>query len=149
MTDLVLACLHHLLVFGVAAVIAAELATVRPGLSGAGLKRLAIVDAHYGLLAALIIVIGVLRVNFGAKGAAFYVSNPVFWAKMGAFALVGLLSVSPTLRIMGWRRLARADPAFALPAEEVDKVRRFLVAEVCVFALIPLFAAAMARGVGL
>jgi putative membrane protein len=149
MTDLVLACLHHLLVFGLAAVLAAEIATVRPGLAGAALKRLAIVDGHYGAIAMLVIVVGVLRVIYGVKGPAFYLPNPMFWAKMGAFALVAILSIQPTVRILQWRRKAKADAGFTLPAEEAGRVRRFLIAEACAFAFIPLFAAAMARGVGL
>jgi putative membrane protein len=36
----------------------------------------------------------------------------------------------------------------AITATDVASVRRFLVAEVAVFALIPIFAAAMARGYG-
>lgn len=149
MTDLVLACLHHLLVFSLAAILAAEIATVRPGLAGASLKRLAIVDAHYGAVATLVIVVGVLRAIYGTKGPAFYLPNPMFWAKMSAFALVAILSIQPTVRILQWRRKSKADTAFTLSAEEAGRARRFLIAEACVFAFIPLFAAAMARGVGL
>jgi putative membrane protein len=73
----------------------------------------------------------------------------MFWAKMVAFAVVGLLSAPPTIRILAWRRRAIADPAFTLPTDEVRRVRRFVLAEAAVFALIPIFAAAMARGLGL
>jgi putative membrane protein len=149
MTDLVLAVLHHLLVFGLAGIIAAELASVRPGLNAAALKRIAVIDAHYGALAVLILIVGFLRVFYGAKGPTAYLPNPVFWAKIGAFAVVGLLSIRPTLRILAWRRSAKADAAYGVPEAEVKMVRRFLIAEVAVFAFIPVFAAAMARGVGL
>ena len=67
-TDAILAILHHLLAFGLAAIIAAEIAMVRPGLTASGLKRLAIVDAHYGAMAGLIIIVGVFRVTHGIKG---------------------------------------------------------------------------------
>ena len=56
MTDLALTIAHHLLVFSLAAILAAELASVRPGLAGAGLKRLGVLDMHYGFIAALILV---------------------------------------------------------------------------------------------
>jgi uncharacterized membrane protein len=46
-TDLVLACLHHLLAFGLAAILAVEFASVRPRLGASAIRRLAIVDAHY------------------------------------------------------------------------------------------------------
>ena len=148
MTDLLLAIAHHLLVFSLAAILAIELATVRPGLTGAGLRRLGIVDLHYGLIAALILIVGFARVYMGVKGPEAYLGNWTFWAKIGAFALVGLLSAPPTLRILQWRKRARAEPGFALGAAEVKAVRPFLIAELAVFALIPVFAAMMVRGFG-
>lgn len=148
MTDLLLAIAHHLLVFSLAAILAVELATIRPGLGGAALRRLGIVDLHYGLIAALILIVGFARVYMGVKGPEAYLGNWTFWAKVGAFALVGLLSAPPTLRILQWRKRARAEPGFALGAAEVQAVRPFLIAELAVFALIPVFAAMMARGIG-
>jgi putative membrane protein len=148
-TDLVLAIAHHLLVFSLAAILAAELAMVRPGLSGGGLKRLGVIDLHYGLIAGLILAVGFARVFLGVKGPQAYLGNWVFWAKIAAFLVVGLLSAPPTIRILQWRRRARAEPGFALSGADVAGVRGFLVAEAAVFALIPVFAAAMARGYGL
>ena len=148
-TDAILAILHHLLAFGLAAIIAAEIAMVRPGLTASGLKRLGIVDAHYGAMAGLIIIVGVFRVTHGIKGPDAYVPNPVFWAKMAAFAVVALLSIVPTVTIIRWRMRGKIEPAFCPFEEEVKRIRAFLVAELAVFALIPVFAALMARGVGL
>lgn len=148
MTDLVLAIAHHLLIFSLAAILAAELAMVRPGLAGAGLKRLGIIDMHYGLIAVLILAVGFARVFYGIKGPDFYLGNHAFWAKLAAFLVVGVLSAPPTVRILQWRRQAKAAPDFALSPADVAGVRRFLVAEVAVFALIPVFAATMARGYG-
>ena len=148
MTDLILAIVHHLLVFGLAAILAAELATIRPGLTGASLRRLGIIDMHYGLIATLILIVGFARVYMGVKGPEAYLGNWAFWAKIGAFAVVGLLSAPPTIRILQWRRRARADAAFAIGHDEVKAVRPFLVAEIAIFALIPVFAAMMARGYG-
>jgi putative membrane protein len=119
MTDLPLAILHHLLAFALLGVLAAEMAITTPGLAGARLKRLQMLDRWYGILAGLLIVVGVLRVLYGGKGAEFYVASAAFWAKMAAFAAVGLLSIGPTVRIIGWGRRARADAGFAVPADEV------------------------------
>jgi putative membrane protein len=44
---------------------------------------------------------------------------------------------------------AKADPAFAPSVVEVTRMRRVLILELTVFALIPIFATAMARGYGL
>jgi putative membrane protein len=146
--DLTLAALHHLLAFGIAATVTAELVLVRPGLAAASLRLLGRYDAAYGLLALALLVVGILRVNFGAKGADFYLHNHVFWTKMALFGVMGLLSIRPTLRILGWQKALRADAGFTPPATEIASVRRLLMAEIHVFALIPIAAAAMARGVG-
>lgn len=146
MTDLILAIAHYLLIFSLAGILAAELAMIRPGLAGAGLKRLGIIDLHYGLIAGLILAVGFARVFYGIKGPEFYLGNHAFWAKIAAFLVVGVLSAPPTVRILQWRRRAKAEPDFALSPADVAGVRRFLVAEVAVFALIPVFAAMMARG---
>lgn len=148
-TDALLAIAHHLLAFGLAGVLAAEIAMLRPGMTAAGLKRLGIVDAHYGAMAGLIIIVGVFRVTHGVKGPDFYVPNPVFWAKMVAFAVVAALSIIPTVTIVRWRMRCKLEPAFCPFEEEVERVRAWLIAEACVFALIPVLAALMARGVGL
>ena len=149
MPDLVLAILHHLLILSLAGLLAAELVLLKPAVSGAGLRTLGAVDAGYGATAGLILVVGFCRVFLGAKGSTFYLENPVFWAKIAAFGVVGLLSILPTIAILKWRKQAKADPAFTPPAAEVARTRRVLVLELAVFALIPIFAAAMARGYGL
>ena len=148
-TDLVLAILHHLLVFSLAGIIAAEFVLMRNELSASTLSRLARVDRHYGLVALLIIVVGVARVYWGLKGWEFYVYNWVFWAKMAAFAGVGLLSIVPTVRFISWNRQAAADPGWRVPEAEYASVRSYVRWEAIVFLLIPVFAAAMARGYGL
>jgi len=147
--DLILAIAHHLLIFTIAAILAVEVALIRPGIDSAQIKRVARLDFGYGIAAGLLVVIGFSRVYYGIKGPAFYLQNPVFWAKIAAFALVGLLSILPTLRLLGWRRMAERELAFSPSATEMTTVRRFLAIEAGVFVLIPILAAAMARGYGL
>ena len=105
-TDLLLAIAHHLLVFSLAGIIGAEFVLVRGDLGAATLKRLAGIDRHYGIIAALIVVVGICRVFFGLKGWEFYAYNWVFWAKIMAFIIVGLLSIIPTVRFISWSRQA-------------------------------------------
>ena len=59
-TDAWLAIIHHLAVFGIAAVLAAEWALVRPGLSAAEIRRLVRIDSAYGALAAVVLSAGLL-----------------------------------------------------------------------------------------
>jgi uncharacterized membrane protein len=69
--DLVLAILHHLFVFALFAVLFAEFVSVRPGMSSAAVARVASIDAWYGALAGLIIIVGFARAIFAALcGAA-------------------------------------------------------------------------------
>src|SRR5690606_19430094 len=78
--DLALAIFHHLLVFALAAVLAMEATLLRDVLSGNRLVRLARIDRAYGLVALMVVVVGVGRVLFGLKGWEFYVYNASFWA---------------------------------------------------------------------
>ncbi|WEF31391.1 DUF2214 family protein [Pseudoduganella chitinolytica] len=150
MTDLILAIAHHLAVFGIAAVLAGELALMRPAaMSPHTVRLLGRFDAAYGVLAIAVLAIGFGRVWFGAKGPDFYLPNHVFWTKVAAFAVVGLLSIKPTLRILAWQKALKADAAFVPPADEIAALRRRMLAEIHVFALIPILAAMMARGIGL
>ncbi len=51
-TDAWLAIIHHLAVFGIAAVLAAEWTLVRPGLRATDVRRLVRIDSTYGVFAA-------------------------------------------------------------------------------------------------
>jgi putative membrane protein len=144
-TDLTLAIAHHLVIFALAGILAFEIGVIRLGMHGQDIVR---VDLWYGILAAAIIVVGFARAMFAAKGWPYYSVNVFFWAKMAAFAAVGLLSIAPTVRIIAWRRALANDAAFAPAATDIASVRRFLRTEAAVFGLIPALAAVMARGYG-
>jgi putative membrane protein len=144
MLDLGLAIGHHILVFALFGVLAAELVLVRRGVDLATLGRVGRIDLWYGVLAGLIIAVGFARAVFAAKGWAYYSHNLFFHAKIGTFVLIGLLSVPPTVAYIRWRRAGVA-PTDA----QVATVRRLLWAELALFALLPAFAAAMARGYGI
>ena len=102
------------------------------------------VDAGYGVLAALIVIVGFARATFAAKGWTYYAHNAFFWAKIATFIVIGLLSVAPTLAYLKWQR------AGASPTDKaVAKARRYLWMEVALFPLLLAFAAAMARGYGM
>lgn len=143
MLDLVLAIGHHLLIFAIFGILFGEFLLVRPGLSASAAGRIAQLDLWYGLLAAAIVILGFCRAIFAAKGWAYYSHNAFFWAKIASFAAIGLLSVPPTLEFFRWKKSSSA-PADAA----VRSVRRYLHIELMLFVLLPIFAAAMARGYG-
>ena len=144
-TDAVLAIAHHLRVFALAMVLASEAMLVRPQISAADAIKVARIDIAFGILAGLILVVGFGRVYFGIKGPDYYWHNPFFHAKLGAFLLVGILSIWPTIRFIRWRAAIGRDAAFVPPTSEVEKIRKFIHLELVVFFLIPVFAALMAR----
>jgi putative membrane protein len=147
-TDLCLAIVHHLLVFLLAGVLAFEVGVICPSMKREDVLRVSRVDNWYGILAAAILVVGFSRAIYAAKGWAYYEANGFLWAKIAAFAVVGLLSAIPTIQIIRWRRALTAEAAFLTAVSDIAGVRRYLWAEVAFFALVPAFAAAMARGYG-
>jgi putative membrane protein len=145
---LVLAVLHHLLVFTLAGILAFEIGFVSLTMRRDEILYVGRVDNWYGILAGVIIVVGFIRATVAAKGWAYYSVNVFFWAKIATFIVVALLSVPPTVAIIRWRKALKSDAAFAPPADAIRRVRGFLWAEAALFLLLPVFAAAMARGYG-
>jgi putative membrane protein len=147
-TDLHLAIAHHLLFLSLAGVLAFEIGMVRSSMDRKDILRVARVDIWYGILAGAIILVGFSRAIFAAKGWAYYSVNLFFWAKLAAFAVVGLLSIMPTIEFIRWRKALSGNLTFSPTPHGIRNVRRVLFAEAIFFALIPVFAAAMARGYG-
>ena len=143
MLDLGLAIVHHITVFGLVALLAMEWVMLRD--ASVDPARLTKVDAGYGLVAGLAVVIGICRVIWGGKGWAFYEANPFFWAKMGLFVLMALVSIGPTLLFIRWRRAAAGAEAFTPPAKELKRARTWVRLEALLLILLLGCAAAMAR----
>ncbi|WP_197388519.1 DUF2214 family protein [Ralstonia pseudosolanacearum] len=148
-SDALLAYLHYLSIFTLIVFVTAEAVVLRPDMTPAIRKRLSIYDAVYGASAGAVLVSGLLRLFYGAKGVAFYVHNPVFHIKMGLFVLVALMSIPPTLTILRWKRQGKTLPDFVPTPAEIAKVRRWVMLEAHLIIFIPLAAVLMARGIGM
>lgn len=146
--DAALSWLHFVFVFVLVGALVAELFIVRLPVNGQVARLLLRVDLFYGASSVLIILAGIARVVWGAKGWAFYQSEPFFWAKMATFGLIGLISIGPTRTFMRWNRAAGADPNFLAPELEVKRTRRYVMVETHLIALLLVFAVLMARGLG-
>ena len=146
--DALLAALHHISVFGLFVILAAEMVLVRPGITAESVMRVVRIDLFYGILAGLALVAGGLRVVYGAKGAEFYTQNPVFWTKLGLFALIGLLSLLPTRNYIRWRKALRNNPNATPDASSIQATRKLIHIEFVLIFLLPILAALMARGIG-
>ncbi|HSE92814.1 MAG TPA: DUF2214 family protein [Methylomirabilota bacterium] len=142
-----LAYFHVLAFVLTGAFLTTELVLCRPGLAAPHVRLLPRLDIVFFLSALVALATGLLRLFFYAKGVAFYLPNPAFHAKMALYLAVAVLSVYPTLRFIRWRRALIEGDALP-PSQEVAAVRRLLHIELGLFALMPLMAVLMARGIG-
>jgi putative membrane protein len=146
--DANLAIFHHLLAFGLVGLIMAEWAVLRGAISAESVRFLPKLDAAYGVVALLLLIVGASRVMYGVKGFAFYTGNPVFWLKIAFFAATGLISIIPTLSFFRWSRALKA--ANTLPTSvQWIRARRLVTLELHLLVPVMVFAAIMARGIGL
>lgn len=74
--------------------------------------------------------------------------QPFLLGQIGTFVVIGLLSIPPTIQFVRWSAAQRKGSGEPPAAGEVARARRFLRAEAVLFPLLPVFAAAMARGYG-
>lgn len=148
MHDAGLAWLHFVFAFVLVGALFAEAMLLRLPVDGRVARVLLRTDLFYGASAVLIILAGVSRVIWGAKGWEYYQAQPFFWAKIGVFAMIGLLSALPTRTYMRWMKAFNADAAFAPPEAQVKSMRRLVMIQLHLIALLLLFAALMARGIG-
>ena len=84
----------------------------------------------------------------GAKGPDFYLNSWPIYVKLALFLAVGLISVTPTLAFIRWRRALDHEAQWKVPEEERARMRRLIMIEVHLAALIPLIAVIMSRGLG-
>ena len=144
MTDILLAYLHYLCIFTAFGLLLAELLL----LSTTRWRFLSRVDMGYFIAAIGILVTGLGRVCLGFKPAAYYWHEPWFHALWVTFLLIGLLSIVPTVRFIRWAKAAEKDPGFTPDPEALRHVRGHLLLEIILFAVAPVFAILMARGLG-
>ena len=108
-----------------------------------------IADVIYGIAGLAILITGILRVKFYGQGGEFYTSNPLFWIKVSLYILVGLISLYPTTTYILWAVPLSKNK---LPVISENLVKRFkvvMMTELVCFAVIPIFATLMSRGIGL
>ena len=145
-TDFLLAAAHHVLVFSLFAILAVEIVYAKPGLNADTVRRLGKVDMLYGLASMLVIIVGFSRAIWGLRGWDYYEGNLLFWVKIGLFVLVGLLSIFPTVAFLKWNGRLNKDPNDLPSDAEVRANRKWMHMETTFLILIPVVAAALARG---
>lgn len=134
------AFLHHAAAFALFGALVVEFVTLRDELTPSAVRRLQLADIALGISGSALLLVGLLRVFYFEKGAAYYWANSAFLAKFSIFILVALLSIYPSVKIIAWRR----NPA----AGGVRAVKAIVHAELAAVLLLMLLAAMMARGIG-
>lgn len=140
------AFLHHLCAFTLVAAVAIEFTLIRQELTLSSARRLLATDLVLGVAAGLLLVIGLLRVFFFEKGAAYYWHSHAFLTKFSLFVIVALLSIIPTREFLSWRGAISAGQAPVLEAAKRKRVTMVIHIELAAIAIIVLCAAIMARG---
>ncbi|MDR2153564.1 MAG: DUF2214 family protein [Burkholderiaceae bacterium] len=115
-------------------------------LNVAAVRRLARLDAVSWLATAAVLLTGLARVVWGAKGT-WYWHNPLLWLKLASFICAALLLAAAGRRYRRWQ--ARLNAGGELPlAADVHAARLLVMIATHLVAVIPLAAVFMARGYG-
>ena len=108
-----------------------------------------IADVIYGIAGIALLVSGIYRVTKFGQGAEFYTQNPIFWTKITIFALIGSLSLYPTITYILWAVPLLKGKLPKVTSNLVSRLKLILNIELAGFALIPFLATLMTRGIGL
>ena len=122
---------------------------IKPNPSKADATLMVITDVVYGMAALALLVSGILRVLYFGQGSSFYTENPLFWWKVGLYLSVGALSLYPTITYILWAIPLRKGELPQVSESLAQRLAWILNIELVGFALVPLLATLMARGVGL
>jgi putative membrane protein len=135
------------LAIGLPAVVLRALA-LREAADPAALRRAFAADSAWGIAALLWLATGPARA-FGPfeKGAAFYLSSPLFYVKLGLFLAVFVLEIAPMAGLIRWRMALGRGDSPDLGAAPLFATLSWIEAAIVV--AIVFIAAFMARGVGL
>ena len=108
-----------------------------------------IADIIYGIAGIALLISGIYRVIKFGHGSEYYTQNPIFWTKIIIFALVGSLSLYPTITYVLWAIPLSKGTLPQVNESVASRLRLIVNVELVGFASIPFFATLMARGVGL
>ena len=144
--EAVLAALHIVAILTLVVFLTSETALCRSEwMNAAVVRRLARLDLIYGISAGVLLLTGLARLVWGAKGMGWYMSQPLFHLKITLFVLVALMSIKPTLAFRRWTKALQADGS--LPQEgEVRATRRWLMWQSHLIPVMAVIAVFWARG---
>jgi putative membrane protein len=140
------AFLHHLTAFTLVACIAIEFILLRRELTLWSARTLQMVDMVLGVAATILLLVGLSRVFWFEKGAAYYFHNHAFLTKFGLFIIVAVMSLIPTFEFLSWRKAVQAGQVPTVAIYKLKRVRMIVHIELAAIVVILLCAAIMAKG---
>jgi putative membrane protein len=143
------AFLHHLAAFALFGALVVELVLLRSTLTVQTARKILVADMIYGIAAGILLLVGLIRVFYFEKGAAYYFHNWAFHTKLTLFVILGLVSILPTREFLRWRASVKAGQIPNVTAEKLKSVATVVHAELTAIVLILLMAALMAKGIGI
>jgi len=116
-------------------------------LDQAGLARVFHADNWWGISVLILLPTGLLRAFAGfEKGAAWYLHNGLFHAKLGLFLTIFALEILPMITLIRWRRAVGAGQS--VDTSRAPTFARISLIQTHLLVLMVLAAVAMARGIG-
>jgi len=140
--------LHYIGIMVLMGSLISEHLLLKPQMTNGQIKSLALTDLVYGLAALLVLATGLLRWFVYGKGSDYYLTNPVFHAKLTLFVILALLSIFPTLKFLKWRKQVNNGHEPDLNERTVKRLLMYIRIELLIVAIIPLLAVMLARGIG-
>jgi putative membrane protein len=142
--ELLLRYLHFISVFTIAGTLLSEHFLLKKTMLREEIGKLARIDAIYGIAALTLLCAGLtLWLGGFGKPAVYYSKNWIFHTKITCFALIGLLSIYPTVFFIKSRKGDQKE-SIEIPRAVIWMLRF----ELLLLFIIPMLAGLMARGVG-
>lgn len=149
LTTALFSYVHFIAAFALVAAVLYERITISEHLTLKDAVRIRKADAIYGISALIVLVAGFIRVFLFEKGSTYYFGNIYFHVKLGAFILVGLASIYPSIRFVKWKKEIRQGSPPAPDKKEFRRIRLLLNIEIAGLIIIILSASLMAKGLGI
>ena len=144
--EAVLAAIHLVAILTLVVFLSSEAALCRTEwMNAAVVRRLSRLDLIYGIAAGVLLLSGVARVVWGAKGMGWYVSQPLFHLKVTLFVLAALMSIKPSIDFRRWLKNLNADGSLP-PEDAVRRTRRWIMWQSHLIPVIAVIAVFWARG---
>src|SRR5882724_5592688 len=114
--EITLRYIHFISIFFIVGTLVSEHLLLKKSITRREIGRLAKIDAVFGIAAATLLTAGLtLWLSGAGKPSFFYTKNWVFLLKISLFAVIGILSIRPTVFFLRNRK-GNADEVVEVPA---------------------------------